>query len=192
MSQMKVGFALCGSYCTYADVLPALERAKETFGDVTPIMSERAYTTDSRFGEAAEFIRQIETICGKPVISTIVEAEPIGPRKLFDVLVIAPCTGNTLAKLAAGITDSSVTMAAKAHLRNERPLVLDIATNDALSGSAKNLGTLLNRKNVYFVPVYQDDPEHKPRSLIADFARLNAAVEAAAAGKQLQPLLIGR
>ena len=188
MSQIKIGFALCGSYCTYSSVIPALQKVKDEFGDVTPIMSENSSSTDSRFGTAEEHMRKIKDICGKDIITTIAQAEPIGPKGLLDVLVIAPCTGNTLAKIAHGVTDTSVTMAAKAHLRNERPLVLAVATNDALSANAANIGTLLNRKNVYFVPFFQDDPAKKPRSLQADFDLLGEAIYAAWQGKQLQPI----
>ena len=133
----------------------------------------------------------MERICDKRVIATIRDAEPIGPKKLLDVLVICPCTGNTLAKLAAGVTDSSVTMAAKAHLRNGRPLVIAVSTNDGLAASAKNIGTLLDKKNVYFVPFRQDDPEKKPTSLVADFTRIPDVIEAAMRGEQLQPVLLG-
>ena len=188
MKKLKIGFAFCGSYCTYSSVIPVLQKVQDKFGDVTPIMSEHACETDSRFGKAEDFKNKIEEICGKKIISSITEAEPIGPKALLDVLVIAPCTGNTLAKLAHGITDSSVTMAAKAHLRNERPVLLAVATNDALSANAENIGALLNRKNIYFVPFYQDDPEKKPRSLQADFDLINEAVLSAAEGKQLQPI----
>ena len=186
---MKIGFAMCGSYCTYAQVLDSLEKVKEEFGDVTPIMSERASSTDSRFGSAEGFVRRIEDICGRGIISTVADAEPIGPKKLLDVLVVAPCTGNTAAKLASGITDSSVTMAVKAHLRNARPVVLAVATNDGLSAGAGNIGALLNRRNIYFVPFGQDDPDKKPRSLMADFDLINDAIKAAFIGKQLQPIV---
>ena len=150
MEQRKVGFAFCGSFCTYDRAMRALEQVKARFGDVTPIVSETSAATDTRFGPAHEFMREMERICDKRVIDTMVKAEPIGPKKLLDVLVICPCTGNTLAKLAGGITDSTVTLAAKAHLRNGRPLVLCPATNDALAASAKNIGALLDKKNVYF------------------------------------------
>jgi dipicolinate synthase subunit B len=154
-----------------------------------PIMSENAYKTDSRFGTAQSFIDKIESICGKKIISTISGAEPFGPQALLDLLIIAPCTGNTIAKLASGITDSSVTMAAKAHLRNSRPILIAPSTNDGLSGNASNVGMLLNRKLIYFVPFYQDDPLKKPNSIVADFNLLPDAVEAAFKGIQLQPVL---
>ena len=191
MEQRKVGFAFCGSFCTYDQVMPALEQVKARFGDVTPIVSEASAATDTRFGPAHEFMREMERICDKRVIDTMVKAEPIGPQKLLDVLVICPCTGNTLAKLAGGITDSTVTLAAKAHLRNGRPLVLCPATNDALAASAKNIGALLDKKNVYFVPFRQDDPQGKPTSVVADFSLVPDAISAALEGRQLQPLLLG-
>ena len=156
-----------------------------------PIVSERSAATDTRFGNAHDFMREMERICDRRVIDSIVKAEPIGPQKLLDVLVICPCTGNTLAKLASGITDSSVTMAAKAHLRNGRPVVVALSTNDGLAASARHIGTLLEKKNVYFVPFRQDDPERKPTSLMADFSRVPAAIEAARRGEQLQPVLLG-
>ena len=191
MEQRKVGFAFCGSFCTYDRAMRALEQVKARFGDVTPIVSEASAATDTRFGPAHEFMREMERICDKRVIDTMVKAEPIGPKKLLDVLVICPCTGNTLAKLAGGITDSTVTLAAKAHLRNGRPLVLCPATNDALAASAKNIGALLDKKNVYFVPFRQDDPQGKPTSVVADFSLVPDAISAALEGRQLQPLLLG-
>lgn len=191
MEQRKVGFAFCGSFCTYDRAMRALEQVKARFGDVTPIVSEASAATDTRFGPAHEFMREMERICDKRVIDTMVKAEPIGPQKLLDVLVICPCTGNTLAKLAGGITDSTVTLAAKAHLRNGRPLVLCPATNDALAASAKNIGALLDKKNVYFVPFRQDDPQGKPTSVVADFSLVPDAIAAALEGRQLQPLLLG-
>ena len=190
MEQIRVGFAVCGSFCTHRQALEALERIHARFSDVTPIVSEITAASDTRFGPAHELMRDMERICDKRVIDSIVKAEPIGPKGLLDVLVICPCTGNTLAKLAGGITDTTVTMAAKAHLRNGRPLVLCIATNDALAASAKNIGALLDKKNVYLVPFRQDDPVEKPTSLISDFSLVNQTVEAALEGKQLQPLLL--
>ena len=191
MEQVKVGFAFCGSFCTLSTAMAALEQVKARFGDVTPIVSEAAAANDTRFGPAHEFMREMERICDKRVINSLVKAEPIGPKKLLDVLVICPCTGNTLAKLANGITDSTVTLAAKAHLRNGRPLVLCPATNDALAASAKNIGALLDKKHVYFVPFRQDDPQSKPTSLVADFSLVPDAIAAALEGRQLQPLLLG-
>ena len=190
MEPIRVGFAFCGSFCTFRQAMTALEQVHARYGDVTPIVSEASAATDSRFGPAHEYMREMERICDRRVIDSIPKAEPIGPKHLLDVLVICPCTGNTLAKLANGITDTTVTMAAKAHLRNGGPVVLCLATNDGLAASAKNIGTLLDKKNVYFVPFGQDDPVEKPTSLVADFSRVNDAIDAALRGEQLQPLLL--
>ena len=192
MIDKTVGFALCGSFCTHAKAVEALERVKARFARVVPIVSETVAATDTRFGAAHDLMREVERICDHRVIATVKGAEPIGPQKLLDLLIICPCTGNTLGKLAAGVTDSSVTMAAKAHLRNGRPLVLAPSTNDGLSASAGSIGVLLNRKYIYFVPFGQDDPEKKPASLVADFAQVADAAQAALEGRQLQPLLLGR
>ena len=186
--KLKLGLALCGSYCTYEKLFAAAEKLKADY-ELFPIMSETAAATDSRFGTAAGHIERLEALCGRAVIKSIREAEPLGPKLQLDALIIAPCTGNTLAKLAHGITDSAVTMAAKAHLRNGRPLVIAFSTNDGLSGSAENIGRLLNRRHVYFVPFGQDDPENKPRSLQADFSLLGETAAAAIRGEQLQPIL---
>ena len=190
MENLRVGFALCGSFCTFAKVVQTLKTVKEQYSDIIPIMSEKSVSTDTRFGKAEDFVRQIEEICGKKIISSVKMAEPIGPRALLDILVIAPCTGNTLAKLACGITDSSVTMAAKAQLRNNRPVLIAVSTNDGLSGSAPNIGELLERKNIYFVPFGQDDPDKKPCSLVADFTKIPESIAAAMQGKQIQPILL--
>lgn len=184
-----IGFAFCGSFCTLKKGLAALLELKEANYNIIPIFSEIVYGTDTRFFNSNDLIKEVEGICGNKIIHTIKDAEPIGPRKLLDLMVIAPCTGNTLGKLASGITDTSVTMAAKAHLRNERPLLIAPSTNDALSNSAKNIGALLNYKNVYFVPFGEDDPETKHRSCVADFTLIPAAIEAALRGKQLQPII---
>jgi len=189
MEKKRLGFAMCGSYCTYEEVLETAAQLAEQYA-LLPILSEHAAATDSRFGTAAEFRERLETIAGQPAIDSIPGAEPIGPKKLLEALVIAPCTGNTLAKLAAGIADTSVTMAAKAHLRNGRPLVIAVSTNDGLAGAAANIGTLLARRNVYFVPFGQDDPVGKPTSLVAHFAQIGDTVKAALQGRQLQPLLV--
>ena len=189
--QVRVGFAFCGSFCTFSQAMEALGRVRARYGDVTPIVSEASAVTDTRFGRAHDFLAEMERICGKPVIDSIARAEPIGPKGLLDVLVICPCTGNTLAKLANGITDTAVTMAAKAHLRNGRPVVLCPATNDGLAASARNIGALLDKKNVYFVPFRQDDPAKKPTSLVADFSKVEDTIDAALAGRQLQPVLLG-
>ena len=189
MIDQTVGFAVCGSFCTHAKAMEALEQVKARFSTVIPIVSECTAATDTRFGPAHELMREMERICDRRVISSIREAEPIGPKKLLDLLIIAPCTGNTLGKLACGITDTAVTMAAKAHLRNQRPLLIAPSTNDGLTASAPNLGALLSRKYIYFVPFGQDDPVKKPTSLVADFSLVADAVQAALEGRQLQPLL---
>ena len=189
-SSCRVGFAFCGSFCTFSKAIPALEAVRARFGDVTPIVSEAAASWDTRFGAAHDFLREVERICGKRVIDSPVKAEPIGPKKLLDALVICPCTGNTLGKLAGGISDSTVTLAAKAHLRNGRPVVIGVSTNDALAGAAKNLGLLLDRKNFYFIPFRQDDPLGKPTSLVCDFSLAADTLSAALEGRQLQPLLL--
>ncbi|MDO5545393.1 MAG: dipicolinate synthase subunit B [Eubacteriales bacterium] len=186
---MTVGFALCGSFCTYDRVFPIMERLSKSY-EIIPIFSQSAYTIDSRFGTAAEHIARAEAICGGPVLHTLSEVEPIGPKKLLDALVIAPCTGNTLAKLAHSIADGPVTMAAKSHLRNRRPVIVAISTNDALAGAAENIGKLLTRKHYYFVPFGQDDAFGKPTSIVADFSKIPQTVEFALEGKQIQPLLL--
>lgn len=190
MSAKKVlGLAMCGSYCTYEKLFKAAETLAEEY-DIVPIMSDTAAETDSRFGTAVEHMKKLMALSGKRVVCTIEDAESLGPKQPMDALLIAPCTGNTLAKLAHGITDSAVTMAAKAHLRNGRPLVIALSTNDGLSGSAENIGRLLNRKNYYFVPFGQDDPIKKPCSLQADFSQLYRTVDLSLSGRQIQPLLI--
>lgn len=185
---MNIGFALCGSFCTYARVFPVLEQLAREH-QVYPIFSTVSATTDSRFGKAADFVARAQAVCGRSVIQTIAEAEPIGPKKLLDVLVIAPCTGNTLAKLSHSIADTPVTMAAKSHLRNGRPVVVAVSTNDGLAGAAENIGRLMARKHYYFVPWGQDDPEKKPTSLVAHFELIPAAIESAVQGRQLQPVI---
>ena len=190
MEDKTVGFAVCGSFCTHARAMEALEQVKARFSRVVPIVSEAAAGTDTRFGTAHDLMREMERICDRRVISNLREAEPIGPKKLLDLLIICPCTGNTLGKLAAGVTDSSVTMAAKAHLRNERPVLIAPSTNDGLAASAASIGALLPRKYIYFVPFGQDDFEHKPTSLVADFSQVADAAQAALKGRQLQPLLL--
>ena len=189
MEHLRVGFAFCGSFCTYYKAMAALEDAVGRYDWVQPIVSEASAATDTRFGNAHDFMREMERICSRRVIDTVAGAEPIGPKGLLDALVICPCTGNTLAKLAHGVTDTSVTMAAKAHLRNGRPLVIAVSTNDGLGASAPNIGALLGRKNVYLVPFGQDDWAGKPASLVADFSLVPDTVEAALRGEQLQPLL---
>lgn len=186
---MTVGFAMCGSFCTYKAVFPIMEALAREYS-VVPIFSHSAYTIDSRFGTAQEHIALAEKICGCKVLHTIEEVEPIGPKKLLDALVIAPCTGNTLAKLAHSIADGPVTMAAKSHLRNGRPVLVAVSTNDALAGAAENIGKLLCRKNYYFVPFGQDDAVKKPTSMVADFSKTPTALAAALDGKQIQPILL--
>lgn len=186
----SIGFAMCGSFCTFSKAFPAMEAVKAKFGSVIPIFSAASYETDSRFGTAAEHIGRASAICLRPVLHTIAEVEPIGPKKLLDALVVAPCTGNTLAKLANGIADGPVTMAVKSHLRNGRPVILAISTNDGLGVAAENIGKLQARKNIYFVPYGQDDAQGKPTSLVADFSLVAETVEAALEGRQLQPLLL--
>ena len=190
MKDITLGFAMCASYCTFDKAFSALEHMRGLYKDIIPIMSRNASSTDTRFGRAEEHVYRLERICERSVLTTIPEVEPLGPQGAIDILVIAPCTGTTLAKIAGGISDTSVTMAAKAHLRNGRPLLIALSTNDALSGNAENLGRLLNRKNVYFVPMGQDDPIAKPNSLVADYGRIPQAIDAALVGRQLQPLLL--
>jgi len=188
--QGRVGFAFCGSYCTYAKAMKAMEAVAEQWEEVIPIVADSGVDTDTRFGEAAAWMEQMEAICGRKPLTSIKEVEPIGPKKLLDALVICPCTGNTLGKLAHGIADTSVTMAVKSHLRNGRPVVLAVSTNDGLGTAAENIGKLLARRDIYFVPFGQDDPEGKPRSLVADFAQVPQTVTAALEGRQIQPLLL--
>ncbi len=190
MSEIKAGFALCGSFCTFSKVIPQIKSLKEKGIDVYPIMSEISYSTDTRFGKSEDFVREIEEICSRKVISTVRDAEPIGPKKMLDILIIAPCTGNTLAKLANGIADTSVTLATKAHLRNGRPVLIGVSTNDALGGAAKNIGSLMNYKNMFFIPMRQDEPEGKPNSIVADFTQTYEAMLKALENKQLQPMII--
>ena len=191
MEHRKIGFAFCGSFCTYRQAMEVLERVQSRYGDVLPIVSEAGAATDTRFGAAHDFMREMERICDHRVIATQKEAEPIGPKGLLDLLIIAPCTGSTLGKLACGIADTTVTLAAKAHLRNCRPILLAPSTNDGLAVSARNLGQLMARKYIYLVPFRQDDPEGKPASLVADFSLVADAAQAALEGRQLQPVLLG-
>ena len=186
---MNIGFALCGSFCTYDRVFPVMQLLAREH-TLIPIFSEASFAVDSRFGTAAEHFETVRKICGREPIHTIAGAEPIGPKKLLDILVIAPCTGNTLAKLAHSIADTPVTMAAKSHLRNGRPVLIAVSTNDALAGAAENIGKLLARKHYYFVPFGQDDAIGKPSSMVADFAKIPEAIEEALAGRQVQPILL--
>lgn len=186
----RIGFALTGSFCTLSKVMSELENLVSQGADVCPIMSETVWSTDTRFGRAKDFISRAESLTGKEIIHTIKGAEPIGPGATLDALVIAPCTGNTLAKLSGAVTDSCVAMAAKATLRNSRPVILAISTNDGLGASAKNIGTLLGRSNIYFVPFRQDDPKNKPDSLVADMTLVSDTLKLALDGHQIQPRLI--
>ena len=187
---IRIGFALTGSFCTFSAVLPVVETLVSRGCEVTPILSAHAATLDTRFGAADMWRDRLIEVAGREIIDSIPAAEPIGPKKLFDIMVVAPCTGNTLAKLAHGVTDTTVTMAVKSHLRGEKPVGLGVSSNAALSGSAANLGTLLNRKHYFFVPMRQDAPFAKPRSLVADMVRIPETIGAALEGRQLQPLLL--
>ena len=186
---MVVGFAMCGSFCTFSDVFPVMETLTKEH-QVIPIFSFASATIDSRFGTATDHLQLAEEVCGCKPLQTIESVEPIGPKKLLDALIVAPCTGNTLAKLAHSIADTPVTMAAKSHLRNGRPIIVAISTNDALSGAAENIGKLLGRKHYYFVPFRQDDSIKKPTSSVADFTKIPQTLNAALEGKQIQPLLL--
>jgi len=186
---MNIGFAMCGSFCTYEQVFPVMEAiaAEHT---LIPIFSDISYTTDSRFGTHQAHIQKAEQICGQSVLHTIAQVEPIGPKKLLDALIIAPCTGNTLAKLSHSIADGPVTMAAKSHLRNGRPVIVAVSTNDALGGAGENIGKLLSRRHFYFVPFGQDSPEKKPTSMVADFTKIPDTLSAALEGRQIQPVIL--
>ncbi len=189
MQNIKLGYAFCGSFCTLKKSLAALKELKTEYETITPIMSQIVYSTDTRFFKSEDLKKEVEEICNNKIIHTIDAAEPIGPKNLLDVIVVSPCTGNTLAKLALGVTDTPVTMAVKAHLRNNKPVVLAIASNDALGAGAKNIGLLHNTKNIYFVPYGQDDPHSKNNSLVCDFTLVKETVAAALEGRQLQPVI---
>ena len=185
-----IGYAMCGSFCTFEKSFNSLSRLKNIYDEILPIMSFNAYSTDTRFGKCEEWRERVEALCGREIIHTIADAEPLGPSIKLEALIIAPCTGNTLAKLANGITDTPVCMAAKAHLRSDRPLIIALATNDAMSANLGNIGILLNRKNVYFVPMLQDEPIKKPHSLVADLSLLPETLEDAFVGKQTRKLFL--
>ncbi len=189
LKDKTIGFAICGSFCTFKSAIESIKELKKTGANIIPIMSSTAYSTDTRFGSAEQFKLEIEGICENKILHTVYETEPIGPKKTLDALVILPCTGNTLAKLSNAIADSSVTLAAKAHLRNKRPLIIGVSTNDGLGAAAENIGRLLSRKHCFFVPFRQDDCIHKPNSLVADFKKLNETIELALENEQLQPIL---
>ncbi len=189
LKNKKIGFAMCGSFCTFKRALEALGSLIDEGAEVFPIMSETSYQTDTRFGSAKFFVDEIESMTGKKIIKSVKEAEPIGPKNLLDLLIVLPCTGNSLAKIAGGIADTSVTMAIKAHLRNRKPVLIAVSTNDGLGTAAKNIGHLLNCKNMYFLPLTQDDCIKKPNSIVADFNKIIPAAKNALDGNQLQPLL---
>ena len=189
MAEGRIGFALTGSFCTFSAVFPQMQLLVDKGYRVTPIMSQNAYTIDTRFGAAAEWIRRAEEITGQKVIHTIAQAEPIGPKRLLDLLIIAPCTGNTLGKLACGIYDTAPTLAVKSHRRNGGPVLIAVSSNDALSNSAASIGMLMGRQGMFFVPFEQDDYRNKPTSCVADFDRILPAAEAALEGRQLQPVI---
>lgn len=189
MNNLKIGFAMCGSFCTFDKAIDQITLLRAQGAEVTPIMSQTAYSTDTRFGKSDEINKRIADICQNNIIHTITDAEPIGPKRMFDILIVEPCTGNTLAKLACGITDTAVTMACKSHIRNARPVLLAVSTNDALGNSAKNIGYLLNFKNFYFLPMRQDNSTAKPRSVVADFSLTLKAIESALKGEQIQPII---
>lgn len=185
-----IAYAFCGSFCTVARSMRVLAALKKNGEELLPVTSEILYSTDTRFAAAVSVRKEIEEITGHSIIHTVKDAEPIGPVIKPELLVVAPCTGNTLAKLAHGVTDSAVTMAVKSQLRSDRPVLIALATNDGLSANLANVGTLLCRKNVYFVPIVQDDPEKKPHSLVADFEAIPRCIEALRAGKQERPLFL--
>ncbi len=189
MENLKIGFAICGSFCTIADALKQIKTLVDNGNDVTPILSPIVYNTDTRFTNAEVLKSQLVSLTGNEIIHTIPDAEPIGPKKMFDILTVCPCTGNTLAKLTYGITDTAVTMAVKAHIRNNRPVVIALATNDALACTAKNIGYMLNTRNYYFVPLRQDDPVKKERSIVSDFDLLTDTINYAINGKQITPII---
>ncbi len=186
---VNIGYCICGSFCTLKSSLKQMENLVELGGKITPVMSYSVLNTDTRFGSSDFFIDSIEKICGQKIIKTIKDAEPIGPQNLIDIMLVAPCTGNTLAKLNSGIVDTPVLMAVKAHIRNNKPVLLALATNDALGANLENIGGLINKKNFYFVPFGQDDYKKKPKSMIADFEKIPDAIEAALKNQQLQPIL---
>ena len=191
MIDKTVGFAMCGSFCTFGDAIGALEEVTRTFSTVIPVMSGISAETDTRFGAAEDHIAAVSALCGRRPLTSVREVEPFGPKAILDLLIVAPCTGNTLGKLSAGITDSTVTMAVKAHLRNGRPVLLAVSTNDGLGASGPGIMELMQRKHYYFVPFGQDDPEKKPTSLKADLKLLVPSALAALEGRQLQPVLLG-
>ncbi len=192
MKDIRIAVAMCGSFCTFSQVVPVLEQLQQQGAKLIPIMSKNAATMDTKFGTAEHWKQTVEDIAQTSPLTTIQQVEPLGPKNMADILLIAPCTGNTLAKLAMGVTDGPVTMAAKSMLRGGKPVVIALSTNDGLSGSAKNIGELLNRKHYYFVPFGQDDYKSKPTSLQADFEKVQQTLQLALEGEQLQPMLYTR
>ena len=190
LNGLKLGIALCGSFCTFAKAIKTIEDLVDKGVDVYPVMTETAYTTSTRFGECTDIVQRIEMLTGKKIIHSIAEAEPLGPKNIIDALLIAPCTGNTLAKLSLGITDNPVTLAAKSLMRNGKPVIITLASNDALGANLKNIGEMLSKKEIYFTPLGQDAPAQKPYSLVADFSKIEETLLLALQGKQIQPLLI--
>lgn len=190
LSGLRIGFGITGSFCTISKVLPIIEELTAKGADILPILSKTAAETDTRFGKASDLRRMLEGITGKEPVSEIAAVEPIGPKKMLDVMVVEPCTGNSIAKIAGGISDTPVTLAVKSHLRNNRPVVVAVSTNDGLSGNIRNIGSLLTRKNIYIVPFGQDDCANKENSLVSDFSLTESAIKSALTGSQLQPLLI--
>ena len=190
LNGIKIGFVLTGSFCTFKKTIPKMKELIDEGAEIIPIMSKNSYELDTKFGKAKDFQKQIEEITGKKIIHTIPEAEPIGPKKMTDIMIIAPCSGNTMSKLACDIIDTPATMAAKSHLRNNKPLVIAPSTNNGLSGNAENMGRLLNRKNYYFVPFRQDNPITKPRSIVFDAEYIIKTIEYALEGEQISPILI--
>jgi len=190
MTALKIGFAMCGSFCTFSKAIEQMENLINSGYEIIPIMSFNAYSTDTRFGKANEICEKVRNICKRDIIHTIKDAEPIGPQKLTDIMIVSPCTGNTLAKLANAVTDTPVTMAVKSHLRQQKPVLISIATNDALGASAQNIGKLMNTRHYYFVPFRQDNPLQKPNSLVSDFSLIPSALSYAIENRQMQPVLI--
>lgn len=188
---IKIGYALTGSFCTFEKAFKAVKALADKGADITPIMSFNAYSLDTRFGSCEKMREKFSEITGKEIIHTIEAAEPIGPKKMFELLIVSPCTGNTLSKLANNIIDTPVALAVKSHLRNDRPVLIGISSNDGLSASASNIGKLLNRKNYFFIPFSEDNPNEKPRSIVSDFSLIPVSVHYALSGKQIQPMIIG-
>ena len=186
---MIIGYAMCGSFCTLEKSISQMRLLSAKGYSIQPFMSENVYSTDTRFGKCEDIRKTVEEICGKKIVHTITEAEPFGPSKPLDAMIVSPCTGNTLAKLAHGITDTAVCMAVKAHMRNDRSLIIALATNDALSASLQNIATMMSRKNVYFIPLSQDDPLKKPHSLVCDFEKTEETLISAINGKRAPKII---